>query len=245
MFFLGIDPGTKCYSWYAGSHSLEEGWTHRRWCMSQLVEGPYRLSKAKRRVAKWARGESDVISRCKLIGIEKQVKLRLINLQKCIMKEVMLYAPEDCVIMEVNPSAIKRMFSISTGTYRGNKRAAVELVRHILPEDAMGKLDDLADCFLVALAALCISYPNTYLKESIMKLVPRAVTVTNGTGGSTVCNSSRRNLTGSVRLPHQAVVENISNATTDHGGTTEGGATTTTEEEGTKGNSQEFDPSRC
>jgi hypothetical protein len=160
---MGVDPGIKNLAYFIGIFEKSaDGKVFLKETLGMdnrvLVPGKYKLQTARNKLSTFWKG-IDATMGIQLVAIENQCKLRLINLQKAIkhsLADVMKYA---CFI-KVPPSNLKRLFGISTGSYRQNKIAAVNFVKNhnLLPvpfymQDI--KLDDYADSLLTAYYAAC------------------------------------------------------------------------------------------
>ncbi len=176
---LAVDPGYANFCHFIGDFSVVKSFfiTHSKvlaWKNRRLVRGKYKLSKFRVAIRRWARRRATAIRSCQLVVIESQLKLRFINIQNAIVEAVREINP-DCHIMLQHPTRVKAMFHTSTGSYRGNKRASVALVKKSFIIPPAKKLDDYADVLLMAYAGAC-DYLNNYPRHGHQD--------TTGDGGS-------------------------------------------------------------
>lgn len=142
MRILGVDIGIRNFAWY-GAECGQGTWTHLDIGKTQLVKGHYRLAKARTAIRKWARAAG--VEKYDLVVLEKQMRLRFVNLQYELERAAESLG---AAVVVSQPGSVKSFLGTRGRNYRDNKRKAVELCRHVLP-DVPGKKDDLADAFLL------------------------------------------------------------------------------------------------
>ncbi len=159
---LGVDPGIKNLSYFVGEFAIDEATgkvylVHEiDWKNGVLVPGRYKLATARKKLTKFWNQLGGIFD-IQVIAIEQQCKLRLLNLQRAIKASLKQLFP-NAVFMKIMPSLVKRMFSISAGSHRANKKAAVGFVKgQGLMQSVQDetKLDDYADSLLTAFYAAC------------------------------------------------------------------------------------------
>ena len=108
-----------------------------------------------------------------VVVIEKQFidsKLRLSSCLAAVQTVLQCRAYQKHIL--VHAGTIKRMYSTSRGNYRLNKQASIERAVSLNPllfEKQSGKLDDMADCYLLA------HYAHTHLSEQYMNKISKGV----------------------------------------------------------------------
>ena len=167
-FVVALDPGIANFGWFAstfraGRKGLEHDGRNYRWNNERLVQGAYKLCKARSEIRKWSERNRDLLWSADLLAIEGQMAMRLINLQNAMRDIIGEYLRPGCRVVIVNPKSVKKLFDIGTGSYRGNKRAAVSLVSGVcsIPTRSKKK-DDYADAFLLAYTAARMHFLNCF-----------------------------------------------------------------------------------
>jgi hypothetical protein len=158
---LGVDPGIKNLAYAVArfkvnGQGLVEMDEHVCSSNRTLVSGRYKLGRARKKLERFW-DNMDATMGIQVVAIEKQCKLRLINLQNAIKHSLKVLLPH-AVFITVHPSSVKRMFDISTGSHRSNKAAAVNFgvsQGWIVHFQGAKKLDDYCDSLLTAFNAAC------------------------------------------------------------------------------------------
>lgn len=140
-----IDVGSTNFSVYCADVVHEGGvlleWRHVLWTNFSLKGGRkrYSLSHGKRVFDGWHRAHADLFHG--FVGVEAQIRLREINIQRHVQHAV----PHAVVLPN-------RSVSECSGSWRTNKRASVDKVRHVFPADLKVKfhLNNYADSLRLA-----------------------------------------------------------------------------------------------
>ena len=142
-------------------------------------------------ISQWCDRHQSLFDMADVVVIEKQFIDAKLQLSLCL-------ATVQCVLqcrsykrhILVHAGTIKRIYSISRGNHRLNKQASIECAVTINPSlfaGVNGKLNDMADCYLLA------HYATTHFSESYVskfKEFSKSVLTRKVNGGITHTNNS-------------------------------------------------------
>lgn len=151
MFVIGIDPGFREFGIYFGEYFPEtEKLVHIKYESRKMIDSKkYNFKLMKQSIRNWYLDNKQILMNGNVI-IERQPFLRFVNICNFV-KELVPHA----IILDTR--GVKKMFGISTGNYRQNKRAVVEKFGYLLPKNTpFKKAHNLLDPFVLVLGYLVL-----------------------------------------------------------------------------------------
>ena len=169
MIILAIDPGLRNLAWCV----MENGHVTDLNRSDIFGGGNVSTCDTFAAISSWCDRHASLFEMANVVVIEKQFidsKLRLSSCLATVQTVLQCRSYQKHIL--VHAGTIKRMYSTSRGNYRLNKQASIERavsLNPILFEKQSGKLDDMADCYLLA------HYAHTHLSEHYMNKISKGV----------------------------------------------------------------------
>ena len=176
MMILAIDPGLRNLAWC----TMENG-NVQELNRSDIFGGrPVNACDAFAAISGWCDRHSALIESADIVVIEKQFIDSKLRLSSCLATvQTVLQCRSYKKHLLVHAGTIKRIYSTSRGSHRCNKQASIERAKELSPslfESQSGKLDDMADCFLLT------HYVHTHFSAQYMRKISKSQ-LSNGGGG--------------------------------------------------------------
>ena len=169
MIILAIDPGLRNLAWCV----MENGHVTELNRSDIFGGGNVSTCDTFAAISSWCDRHEALFQVANVVVIEKQFidsKLRLSSCLATVQTVLQCRAYQKHIL--VHAGTIKRMYSTSRGNYRLNKQASIERAVSLNPllfEKQSGKLDDMADCYLLT------HYAHTHLSEQYMNKISKGV----------------------------------------------------------------------
>ena len=200
---LAIDPGLRNLAWCA----MVNGAVQEMNRSDIFGGGSVNCNDTFAAISQWCDRHQYLFDAADVVVIEKQfidTKLRLSSCLATVQSVLQCRSYKKHIL--VHAGTIKRVYAISRGNHRLNKLASVERAQGLnreLFESQSGKLDDMADAYLLA------HYAYTHFSDAFMLNFSKSVLKDNGKG---VGNPGRRGLTA-VKPCSRVPVSSAINAT--------------------------------
>ena len=169
MIILAIDPGLRNLAWCL----MENGHVVELNRSDIFGGGSVTTCDTFAAISSWCDHHESLFLTADVVVIEKQFIDSKLRLSSCLATvQTVLQCRSYNKHILVHAGTIKRMYSTSRGNYRLNKQASIERAVSLNPllfEKQSGKLDDMADCFLLA------HYAHTHLSEQYMSKISKGV----------------------------------------------------------------------